>query len=396
MNMILDNSEFRAQTMKELSEFFEEREATAQWFSDDCKADTVRFSPIFDEPLCVPAEVSQLRANKAVKFLASEEAYADSMYSPGNGYEGSSQMMLVAGGLHPVGNSAIKGVLERAGIKMDGWDKLRDMNPVDLSEVLNKFFKATKGNLTILVQDEKVRAVNSGRYAVCPYSTVLNAVQEWITFEYPDAEFAGGYVNHDYATWKIDLGVYVDDVLGNFPVLKSQGFLPAMIVRLSHTGTSSVSFIPCLRIGEIFFPLCEGIDAPHIAKGNFDERMASMESSVKNNLFSVFPKMGEVAKKLDTMRSMQVANAYNALLRGMKALQMPKAQGMEAAEVFKSLYGYTATAYDIYVTLGDVCAYVQRDFPNDHKKNLAVAKSMERAIAIDWVKLGNIPGEFSR
>ena len=398
INMILDDAEFFTSEPQELETFFQEREEKAVWYSDEtnCRADDIRFQPIFDEPICVPSEVSKLKAAKTVKFDSSEEAYADTMYAPDFGYHGSAQMMFVGGHLYPVGTSAIKGLAERAGMKVEGWDKLRRANPGDLSDVLGKFMKATDGYLTVLVEDEKVRAVNSGRYAACPASTVLNAVNQWIANEYPDAKFVNAYANHDYATWRIDLEEYTDDVLGAFPELKNNGFVPAMTVSLSHTGTSSVSFTPCLRIGDIYFPICEGINAPHVAKGKFSERMVAMESAVKTNLFSVFPKITEVSKRIDSMRSINVSNAYNALLRGMKSLGLPKIQAMEAAEQFKQLFGSTATAYDIYMAVVDTLAYVTRDFPKDYRKQVAVAKSMERAVVgIDWAKLGNIPGDFS-
>lgn len=397
-NMILDNAEFFTSEPQELEDFFMEREENAVWYSDEtnCRADDIRFKPIFDEPICVPAEVSKLKAAKTVKFDSSEEAYADTMYAPDFGYYGSTQMMFVGGHLYPVGISAIKGLAKRAGMMVEGWDKLRKGNPQGLSNVLDTFLKETKGFLTVLVEDEKVRAVNSGGYAACPATTVLKAVNQWIENEYPDAEFVSAYANHDYVTWRINLDAYTDNILGAFPELKNNGFSPAMTIALSHTGESSVSFSPCLHIGDIYFPICEGINAPHIAKGKFSERMAAMESAVKTNLFSVFPKITEVSKRIDSMRNINVSNAYNALLRGMKSLGLPKIQAMEAAEQFKQLFGSTATAYDIYMAVVDTLAYVTRDFPKDYRKQVSVAKSMERAVVgIDWAKLGNIPGDFS-
>ena len=87
-NMILDNAEFFTSEPQELMDFFQEREESAVWYSDEtnCRADDIRFQPIFDEPICVPAEVNKLKAAKTVKFDSSEEAYADTMYAPDFGY----------------------------------------------------------------------------------------------------------------------------------------------------------------------------------------------------------------------------------------------------------------------------------------------------------------------
>lgn len=400
VNMIPDSAEFyTSESLKELGEFFEEREKTAIWYSDEtnCRASDIRFKPIFDEPICVPAEISKLKASSTFKFEASEEAYADTMYAPDFGYCGTSQMMFVNGHLYPVGESALNGIIARAGEGAKGVKNMKEGNPEDLSTSLNLHFKHVKDkNVTILVEDEKVRAVNSGRYAACPATTVLKVVNDWIANEYPDIQFVDAYVNHDYATWKLDLSAYTETILGSFQELKNNGFTPAMTVSLSHTGDSCVAFTPCLKNGNIYFPVDEGIATAHIGRGKFSERMASMEAAIKTNLSSVFPKITEVSKKIDNMRNMKVQNAYNALLRGMKSLGLPKVQAMEAAEQFKELFGYDASAYDIYIAVVDTLTYVIRDFPKDYRKQFAVAKSMERAVVgIDWVKLGNIPGDFS-
>ena len=310
-------------------------------------------------------------------------------------------MMYVNGHLYPIGAGAIKGLTERIKTSSENWDMLKNSSPQSLSENLNNDMRAlgkklkNRPYLTVLVQDEKIRAVNSGRYAACPATVVMKAVNEWVKKQYPQAFFVKGYANHDFAAWHLDLSYYTDDVLMNFPELKSNGFTPALTIMLSHTGDSSVSFKPALKIDKMIFPVGEGINAPHIAKGTFSERALAMEDAVKKNLDAVFPKLSEVTEKIDTLRNVQVSNAYNALLRGMKSLGLPKKQAKEAAEQFKALYGEYATAYEIYLSVVDTMAFVIRDFPKDYRKQFAVAKAMERAVVgINWEKLGTIPGEF--
>lgn len=393
-----DNAEFRTTDQGKLKAFLEEREASAIWYTDEmnCKADKVRFEPIFAEPIAVGANVDKLKSHKIPVFTASEEAYADTMDAPEVGCYGTTQMLCVNGNLHPVGDSAISGIVERAGMKAEGWEKLKKFNPATLSEVLNDFMKATPGFLTILVEDEKVRAVNSGRYAICPMTSVLESMSAWVKREYPKAVFLSAYANHSYTTWTLDLEAYTDDVLGAFPEIKNNGFTPALILGMSHTRASSVSLKPALKLQDIVFPISEGIAAPHIAKGTATERTNEIENAVRENFNSVFPSLGRQAQAIDDLRVTNVNNAYNALLRGMKALKMPKEQAMEAAEQFKAIFPDIATAYDCYLALIDVMSFVVRDFPNDYKRQFSIAKSMERAlVGIDWAKLGNIPGEFS-
>lgn len=393
-----DNAEFRTADKSAWMQFLQEREDNSKWYSDEtgCRAEAVQFRPVYAEPISVSAEVEKLTKASFPKFTASEEAYADTMDLPECGYDGSTQMLYVNGALYPVGASAINGITERAGIKADGWKKLRKFNPKMLSEVLNHFMKASKGNLTILVSDEKVRAVNGGLYAICPMTDVMETMNRWIQDGYPKARFVAAYASHDLAMWTLDLSEYTDDVLGNFPELKSNGFTPALIIRVAHTGTSSVSLKPALRYKGWYFPISEGISAPHKASGTASERTNSMREVVSNNFNSVFPSLKKCSAALDSLRGIQVHNAYNALLRAMKALNMPKEQGMEAAEQFHALFPDIATAYDCYMSVVDVLRFVTRDYPKDTRKQLAVAKSMERAIVgIDWAKLGNISGNFS-
>lgn len=213
-----DNAEFRTTDQGKLKAFLEEREASAIWYTDEmnCKADKVRFEPIFAEPIAVGANVDKLKSHKIPVFTASEEAYADTMDAPEVGCYGTTQMLCVNGNLHPVGDSAISGIVERAGMKAEGWEKLKKFNPATLSEVLNDFMKATPGFLTILVEDEKVRAVNSGRYAICPMTSVLESMSTWVKREYPKAVFLSAYANHSYTTWTLNLEAYTDDVFGHF------------------------------------------------------------------------------------------------------------------------------------------------------------------------------------
>lgn len=392
-----DNSEFRADNINSLQDFFKEREDSSVWFTDDdnTRAEDIRFQPINAEPICIPVNVSKLRQSKMPKFTSSEEAYADTMDEPDYGYFGSSQMIFVNGNLYPVGNSAIKGLIDRAGIRAEGWEKLKKFNPSDLSEVLNRCMRATKGFVCVLAQDEKVRAVNSGRYAICPMSFVATTTDEWIKSERPQAIFDSSYVCHDYATWTIDLSHYTDEVLGQFPELKQNGFTPSLIVSLSNTGTASVSLRPALTINHKTFPLANSIDCTHIGKGSAAERTSQMRTTVKNNFMSVFPELQKSVEEIYKMRNTKVSNAYNALLRGMKSLGLPKEQAMESAEQFKFLYPASATAYDCYIAIVDVFTFVVRDNPMDYKKQFNVADAVGRSIKFDWAKLGNIPGEFS-
>lgn len=65
MDMVHDNAEFYTTSFDALKAFINEHEATAVWLSDEdgCRADGVRFLPVYPEPLSVPAEVQDLKEN---------------------------------------------------------------------------------------------------------------------------------------------------------------------------------------------------------------------------------------------------------------------------------------------------------------------------------------------
>lgn len=395
-NFINDDSEFMSKNLDEMTEFLEDRESNSIWYTDETgtRAQDIRFAPIHAEPICVPAEVKALQSSAFPKFTASESAYEDSMNCPSMGYNGTTQLMSVNGTMWPVGRSAVRSILERAGIKPEGWDKLKKFNPASLAEALNLFLKATPGSVCVLIQDEKVRAVNSGRYAICPSTYVMEAMKQWIKEERPDAKFMSGYVNHDFTNWNVDLSAYTNDILGRFPALATSGFSPALQIYLSHTGASSVSLRPCLMRNGWVIPMSEGIDCAHMKSGKASERTAKMKETVEENFKLVFRALEEAAANAEKLDSIQIHNSYNAVLRVMKYIGMPKVQGMEAADQFGKINPGMATAYECFLCLFDAFTYVLRDYPKEPRKQFAVAESVGRAIRLKWTDY-DVPGNFS-
>ncbi len=395
---IKDDAEMKADNMQQLLDFLAERESNAQWITDDdeLKANTIRFRAINDEPILVSTRVAELKSSKFPRFEASEDAYVDTMFSPEYGYTGTTQMVFVKGKLYPIGQSAVKGLLARAGLGADGYERLKGYSPESLSAVLNLLMEAIseKNSACVLVQDEKVRAINSGRYAICPTSYVAQATQDWMLYDYPLARFVSGYVCHDYATWTVDLEAYTNDILGGFPDLISSGFTPALVVITSNTAQSSVSLKPALMLNGNVFQLAYTIDCPHVAGGNCAERTQNMEKEVLENFDAVFSVLFKSAEQIAAMGTMTISNAYNALLRCMHKLKLPKQQGMEAAEQFKFLYPASASAYDCLMAVVDACSYIIRDNPNNQRKQFEAAGIVGRAAMMDWKKF-DIAGDFS-
>ena len=397
---IKDNAEFATKDFSEMINFLDEREQkdNYKWFSDEdgITIKDVHFYPIEPEPIVASCHMTELQKNAAATFEASEEAFMDSMYCPSFGLEGSSQVIEIGGKLFPVGKSAIKGILERAGIKSEGYKKLMEYDAKELSNVLNSFFKASKGGVCLLVQDEKVRAVNSDRYGICPISFVAQTTEAWIRNNYPDAEVTSAYTNHEFSAWTVDLIDYTDDIFSGADRLKQLGFTPAIIVQTSNTLSSSVTIKPSIIKGNIVFPVGKPIATPHVGKGDTSSRSLQIKETVLQNFALAYASVSNAVTDIQNLEKVTVKNAYNALLRAMKAVGMPKMQGMEAAEIFEQIhYGKPATALECYLSIVDAYSFVVRDNPHDIKKQFEVGECVTKAMRIDWEKLGNIPGSFS-
>lgn len=400
MNFVLDSAEFCSKDLNELFDFLKERENTAIWFADDCHLSDIRFSPIDSKPLLAAGKLSSLRSAPATKFSASDEAYSDSIYSPSCGYNGSSQLLRVKGGIHPVGESAIRGITRKLGLYDMHWNRMREFSPAKLSENLNNALDAFGDNgakCTILVEDEKVRAFNGPNYAICPMTDVMNMMKDWMANQCPNARFVSAYANHNIVKWTIDLSAYAKQILKGFPELISNNFTPAFSMRLSHTGDSSVAIIPSLMAGNVYFPISKGMNVEHTKKGgSAAERTEAMKEAVKKSFDGIFPDIEKAAKEIEELKHITVENSHTAVLRGMKLLGMPRSQCVEAGELFASIFPEKSTAYDCYMCVVDAYTFVTRDFPDDYRRQFAAADAVGRAIAvIDWERLGKEVGFFA-
>lgn len=397
---IRDNAEFKTDDFAQMVSFLakQEQKENYKWFTENenLYINDIHFHPVIPEPLMSGCHIENLERNTLAKYKSSEEAFTSSMYCPTYGLEGSSQLMEFDGMLYPVGVSAIKGVLERAGIKGEGYNKLMEYDPMELSKVLNSFFKASKGTVCVLVQDEKVRAVNSSRYGICPILFVAETTIDWIQQNYPNAQITKAYTSHEFSAWTVDLSAYTDDILAGADELKKEGFTPAVVIQTSNTLSSSVTIKPSLIRRGITYPVGMPIACPHLGRGNAEERSMQVKESVVNNFGMAYAKVQDAAHRMQTLKKVVVKNSYYALLRAMKSVGMPKIQGMEAAEIFQQMYyGRPTTALECYLAIADAFAFVVRDNPDNIRKQFEVGECVTKAMRIDWEKLGNIPGEFS-
>ena len=121
-----------------------------------------------------------------------------------------------------------------------------------------------------------------------------------------------------------------------------------------------------------------------------------MKEAVQKSFDGIFPDIEKAAQEIENLHKITVENSHTAVLRGMKSLGMPKAQCIEAAELFASIFPEKATAYDCHMAVVDAYTFVTRDFPDDYRRQFAAADAVGRAIVvIDWEKLGKDVSPFN-
>lgn len=401
-NFIDDVSEYHtSDSIENMIEFLQERERNWHWFVDGfVHSDTIEFFPICKDAQKAEEEIEKLKSIENVMFVPDKEEYINSIFNEENYRCGSGQLIRIGNTIYPVGNSAIRGIISRAGLTQDGYGKLQKYNLQSLSEVLNTLFKATNKPAVILMQDRKIRAFHSERYAICPMSDVLLHTKNWIDTTMPNATFVEGYYNHNFCRIVISLSAYQKEILKSFPVLIRSGFSPALIITMSNTGSSCISLKSALedKNNRCIFPLNSSLDIIHVGRCHFtaQERTEELKSKLQENYGKLFQNM---KKGLDTIAKLQqitVTNAYNALLRGLKELRIPKEYGMESATVFKDIFETgESTAYDCFLAVTDCFLAFAKEYPNNYIKQYEMADIIARASEINWKRLGDIKGDFS-
>lgn len=375
-------------------------------------AEELSFFPLLDEPIMAAAilgkefQKEDLRrkvySQKKYKVdsAVTAEALIDTMSeqrkgkSNNGGNDGTSLMCCIGeSGILPIGWSAMPGFRQALGIAERGETNLQSYDPHDLAYVCNLLAQAAGGyGLTMMSAFGKWRACNGPYYAVTKDKEVFEIV-EGMKKDYPDMKFMHGYISHTLTYWVYDLSAYTDTLFAQYKTFLGNSYQPVLIVSTSNTANSAVKFQPGLKVAGVVAPLAYELRYEHKAKGSFDERARIMRERVVEGTKSIMPKFGNALDEVDALHKVKIKYGYNALLRVMKAAGLPKAEAMEAAEMFKDVYGVemggktiypNVTAFDLYATMMNAYADVCQNPKMTDRKKIDMADRIGLTIRYNW------------
>lgn len=292
----------------------------------------------------------------------------------------------VNGGLHPVRETAYKGLLDRA--KISG-SALAKLNRKDLADVLNVCLQLhQKQQALVLVRGEKVSAVHSGDekdYSILPIDELLETLQGNLDERFEGNEFESGYSSYSLtsAFWKLPkqkkelLGKYAKHLKAIGKACLAHKLVPGIQFTTSDTGIASAK-VSALLLGVSNEPIhigsCIAVDHRH-------KKTVENFSEALDLLFAQF---GDNIKKLEKLLDVTLLYPVNAMTRVCKELVMPKKEAVEAIAMFESVYGdKPATAHDVFMSMQEI-PYLLKLNNASEGKILTVQENMARALNLNW------------
>lgn len=283
------------------------------------------------------------------------------------------------GEILPLRNFAINSLDNMLGVKGDfvGW-----MPAKAHAEMLNEYAirYAPKKALSLFVEDEKVSAVvGKNSFAEIPAWDVLNAVTDYLSSEFPKANYVRGSFSHEYVEeiWRLDH--YADLFRSFLPDMKLN---PRFSISTSDCGSSAVTIRPSLE-GDVIMP-ANPLRVQHRGKNGMENVKEAL-----NKVYSLIEKGCNSLKKLSEIR---IEYPDTTILRVMKANKIPKVEGIKVAAAFSENRGSVVTALDIYQAVCETLMYVPANASLE--KKFRAQDDVARVAGINWAQY-DLPGKFS-
>lgn len=338
-----------------------------------------------NEPLLAP----QL----AAQYHVSDICIEDTMEGTGLG-------LVLNNETYPIGKSALIGLADRAGFTFDGINRHYSEGPDAVADALNRQFLQGKGGVSIIVNCEKVRAVNGPHFAIGKFSDILD-IYEMFCQQFSGATSQKCYISHDLVKWEMNMGPQNSALLTGTS-LEKEGFEPAMRFITSNTGRAAFQAVPMLkRCGtNLYIPLCAPSGILRVRHMGSEKTFAERTSGLMNRIIRTFEcattALNTQARNLEKLKGVSVDNAYNAVLRVMAEVGIPKKCGMEAAKAFGDLYPapQKTTAYDCMLAIINAYAFYCRDNPLNERGQMNVSFCVGAAMGLNWTEYA-LPGDFA-
>ncbi len=293
---------------------------------------------------------------------------------------------------YPVRSCAIKSILDRAGIRGSGLNRV-EKNVY--ARILNDCLKVSKGEALLRVSEGKVSAVLGGDchdYAVLDMEQIFIHSVEYLHDNFKGCNYVGGFYEHDMASalWELSgedelLDAYREEL--RIHGKSVQDMKPVVRISTSDTGAGGANIYPMLAVdrGNTTINLGSPLRVGH--------RNGAKISEFDEQLKMLYGKYQLAAGNLIKLLKVDIRNPVNCMKGVMDRLGIPRKYAAEAVELFKAQYGEDAcTAHDIYYGISEIlfmiiCNGAEGSYIAKMEETIA------RALSVNW-EAYDIPGEM--
>lgn len=289
--------------------------------------------------------------------------------------------------------TALPSVLNRCEIYGNGMERLFLANKRLFSDTLNRTLElvpTNKRKMKALVQDGKLSALHSGRYARISQLEIFEIVQDYLDeFEYNTFINANWSWEQTRATYEIEEPKLFDTynkLLGKYFGSRGRTATVLLTVVTSDVCESAVQFRPSITIDTYKLPLTGIASVKHI--GN-----VSMET-VEKKLYSVFASFEAACRSLAALADIKVINKKNVMIKAFADIKFPQKY---AADICEKNENHPATALDCYVAMTEALNVVANFSSVDASAMLVLEEALTKVILYSAKKWSSfdIPGTVS-
>lgn len=304
-----------------------------------------------------------------------------------------------------VGESAMHSIYSNvADLKGNGWNK---PTPANKAIALNAFVP-TAGNITVMTEGEKVRAMVSGKFQHMPIPELLQITEDLDAY-LGVPTFDSGFVDHSVCVCKFlypDIAKDITDAYRNILALHGRNLgpnaqvIPVVEFRSSNTTGEAAKLLTYLQLSPgHLMPVGEGVRVNHVAPVDYDEngnRKTALQKFREESQL-IFSRLEfEMNDMLPAMLDTVIEYPVNTFIGLCKKAQIPQKWGGLVEEELKADWPDHSgcTFLDIYEALTSV---TKKALDETKNPNAARLLDLEEAIAriahnrVLWTKY-DLPG----
>ena len=349
MARILKNEEVKNfQSTKELKNFVAQQEAAEKWV--EIPTNGVKFIPLEDNPICIPAEREKMGFGKDV----SDDIIAEEM-------AGTKTAIDLRGtdikGVYPVSPTGYRGIFQRAGAECSALTSLKETSvrneiaPKVRADILGTLSKLAKGNSKLLIADEEVLADLSSDYVNIPISGIINKIEGELCKSYELVDFSSAAICHESttATWTItdsELEKKIQSAFDKCGIKVDDTFIPSLTMMTSQVGLSGVNLYPMYSSPDKRLVLGTPVKMEHVGDASLDKFAENIKTALGG--------FDEFAEHIQTLSKVLIKNPEDCLINIGRKLGFTEKAIMDVAAEMGNEFPVKCDGCQIYTSLFDI------------------------------------------